>query len=177
MAKEWMIEALGENHLLLPGLIGAALTANDRVKYLLTLVQTARAAADGTSPLTSLREERLASGIDEPALDRVVSESAREADGSYRIPGVEGLSRRARDEVVTMLAPLAAAETPASSWLSERLEALSQELRRSARRGRHSRSPPTRSARASSPSSPRSRGSSASTWTPSAASRSTPRAA
>ncbi len=33
MAKEWMIEALGEDHLLLPGLVRRALAANDRVKY------------------------------------------------------------------------------------------------------------------------------------------------
>ena len=65
-----MIDALGEDHLLLPGLIGAALAANDRVKYLLTLLQAARLRRwDGA--LRSLREERLATGIDDVALDRV----------------------------------------------------------------------------------------------------------
>ena len=63
MAKEWMIEALGERQLLLPGLVRRALAANDRAKYLLTLLQTARAAADGIDGVTSLREERIASGI------------------------------------------------------------------------------------------------------------------
>lgn len=62
MPKEWMIEALGEDHLRLPGLVARALAANDQVKYLLTLLQTARAAADDATVATSLREERLASG-------------------------------------------------------------------------------------------------------------------
>ncbi|MGZ4349470.1 MAG: DUF47 family protein [Solirubrobacteraceae bacterium] len=128
MAKEWMIDALGEDHLLLPGLIGAALAANDRVKYLLTLLQSARACADGTGGPTSLREERLASGIDDIALDRVVSESTRQPDGAYRIPGAQALARRAVAELETMLAPLAAAGVPASARLAERAEAVAQAL-------------------------------------------------
>jgi hypothetical protein len=85
MPKERMIETLGERQLLLPGLVAGALVANDRVKYLLTLLQTARAAANGAPGVSSLREERVASGVDDPRLDHVISDSAREPDGSYRI--------------------------------------------------------------------------------------------
>jgi hypothetical protein len=42
-----MIATLGEQELLLPDLVSRALSANDRVKYLLTPLQSARAAADG----------------------------------------------------------------------------------------------------------------------------------
>ena len=58
MPKDRSIEALGESRLLLPGLVVGALGANDRVKYLLKLMQTACAAADGAVGVTSLRDER-----------------------------------------------------------------------------------------------------------------------
>ena len=127
MPKDRMIELLGEGHLLLPGLLARALAANDRVKYLLTLLQTARSAADGAVDASSLREERLACGVDDPLLDRVVAESARER-GVYRIPGAEALATRAIDEVHKMLAPLKEADPAAANALSERVAMLSNDL-------------------------------------------------
>ena len=123
-----MIAALGEDHLLLPGLVAGALAANDRVKYLLTLLQTARAAADGAIGMTSLHEERMACGVDDVGLDRVVGGSAREPDGCYRIPGAEALARRAIDEAQRMLAPLDAAGVSAARDLGERVAAVSAAL-------------------------------------------------
>jgi pyruvate,orthophosphate dikinase len=120
MPKDRMIEVLGEGHLLLPGLVADALGANDRVKYLLTLIQTARSAADGAVGVASLQDERLASGVNDAGLDRVVGESTRDADGRYRIPGAEALARQAIDEVATMLAPLEAASVPAAPGLAQR---------------------------------------------------------
>ena len=127
MAKDRMIEALGEGHLLLPGLLARALAGNDRVKYLLTLLQTARTAADGAVDAPSLREERLACGVEDPLLDRVVAESARE-NGGYRIPGAEALAARAIDEVHTMLAPLKEADPPVANALAQRVATLSEHL-------------------------------------------------
>src|SRR5208282_6850665 len=75
LMKDAMVEALGEQRLLLPELISGALAANERVKYLLTLLQTARSAADGVAGLGDLGEERLASGVQDSALDRVVGAS------------------------------------------------------------------------------------------------------
>lgn len=128
MTKDRMIESLGEGHLLLPGLVEGALVANDRVKYLLTLLQAARSAADGAAGVNSLREERLASGVDDALLDRVVSESGRERDGRYRIPGAQKLSERALEEVRRMLAPLEEAGLTAASELSKRTDAVAAAL-------------------------------------------------
>ncbi len=128
MPKDTIIEALGDRQLLLPGLLGAALSANDRVKYLLTLLQAARSAADGAAGVASLREERLASGVDEAGLDRVVAESVRRADGSYLIPGAGELSRRAIREVRTMLAPLDSAGVAAARALGRRVQAAEDAL-------------------------------------------------
>jgi pyruvate, orthophosphate dikinase len=129
MAKQRMIEALGERQLLLPAMMPVALAANDRVKYLLTLLQTARSAADGAVGASSLREERLACGIEDPRLDRVVSESSHERDGTYRVPHAQTLARDAIDEVHRMLAPLNASAAPAAHTLGERTGAIAQELR------------------------------------------------
>jgi len=123
-----MIEALGVDDLLLPSLVNRALAANDRVKYLLTLLQTARAAADGATEITNLHEERLASGVDEAQLDRVVGGSIREPNGFYRVPGAERLGRQAIAEARTILAPLTAADARAARTLAERVEAISAAL-------------------------------------------------
>src|SRR5271167_3488787 len=128
MPKDRMIAALGEDHLLLPGLVAGALVANDRVKYLLTLLQTARAVVDGAGGTTSLRDERLACGMVDAGLDRVVGESVREPDGRYRIPGAEMLAHQAVDEVQRMLAPLNTAGSPGAQDLSQRVAAVSAAL-------------------------------------------------
>lgn len=127
--KEWMIEALGEDQLLLPGLVSAALTANDRVKYMLTLLQTAAAAADGDAEVPNLREERLASGVQDSRFDGIAVASTRQGDEGYVIPGAQSLAEQALDEVSTMLAPLTAAGVAAAADLQERLERLRAELR------------------------------------------------
>jgi hypothetical protein len=44
--KSSIVAALGEQRLLLPALLNESLTANDRAKYRLTLLQTAKAHAD-----------------------------------------------------------------------------------------------------------------------------------
>jgi uncharacterized protein Yka (UPF0111/DUF47 family)/phosphohistidine swiveling domain-containing protein len=128
MPKEKMIEALGERELLLPGLVAAASSANDRVKYLLTLLQTARSAADGAPGASNLREERLTSGVEEADLDRVVADSVRRPDGSYVIHGAQQLARRAIGEVRAMTAPLDAAAVPAAPGLRRRVDAIAAGL-------------------------------------------------
>jgi len=125
--KERIIRKLGEDELVLPELLRHALAANDRVKYLLTLLQTARSAADGADE-PDLREERIAAGVQDPTLDRVVHASARVVDGSYRIPRAERLVHEAVGEVETMLAPLQAAHASAAGALAVRLAALSRSL-------------------------------------------------
>jgi pyruvate, orthophosphate dikinase len=128
MAKDRIIETIGETRLLLPDLIVRALSANDRVKYLLTLLQTAGAAADGASEAISLQLERLDCGIEDAGLDLVVASSIREPDGCYRIPGARELVARIADEVRTMLVPLRVGDVPRASELERRAGAVSAEL-------------------------------------------------
>ncbi len=85
--KTRIIDALGERALLLPALVNAALSANDRVKYRLTLLQTARQAADhpGIAP-SRLKNERVAAGLRDAEYDDVVAGAAQLAPGRYQIP-------------------------------------------------------------------------------------------
>ena len=123
-----MIELLGEERLLLPQLIASALEANDRVKYLLALLQAARAAADGETGRGPLRDERLAGGVADAALDRVVPESDRVGDDRYRIPGAGRLAAQAVSEVEEMLRPLRTARVAAAGDLERRLRAVARTL-------------------------------------------------
>ncbi len=67
--KGHIIDSLGEQQLLLPSRINAALAANDRAKYLLTLLQTARYRAENPERWASdLRSERLACGVEDDTL-------------------------------------------------------------------------------------------------------------
>ena len=106
--KAHIASTLGEHALVLPALINAALTANDRSKYYFTLLQTAVSRArQPDRPAPDLRRERVACGIDEHALDAVVAASRAEGDGRIRIPGAEAIVHALTDEVRTMLAPFA----------------------------------------------------------------------
>jgi uncharacterized protein Yka (UPF0111/DUF47 family) len=106
--KTRIVQALGEQRLLLPALINAALAANDRAKYYFTLLQTAVSHADRPDiPAPDLRRERLACGVDDDALDAVVGTSRREGNGRYRVPGAADVVHALVGDVGAMLAPFA----------------------------------------------------------------------
>ncbi|HYB22837.1 MAG TPA: DUF47 family protein, partial [Solirubrobacteraceae bacterium] len=100
---------------------------NDRVKYLLALLQSARAAADG-GRVSDLHEERLAGGVEDPALDRVVGASALASPGVYRIPRADKVIADALADVEAMLAPLLTAGVEGAQELGRRLAALRPSL-------------------------------------------------
>ena len=105
--KREVVVELGQTALLLPTLVSRGLEANDRAKYLLSLLQAARTHADEpTAPFSPLREERLAAGIGDDELDRIVSRSCRVDDGLYLIPGARALHDALIESVAEMLEPL-----------------------------------------------------------------------
>jgi len=112
--KRDVLEELGEQTLLLPALINSALAANDRAKYLLSLLQAARSSADAPSqPYSSLREERLAAGIGDVGLDEVVARSRRISPGRYLVPQARRIHKDLTKAIGEMLAPLIAAQAAA----------------------------------------------------------------
>jgi len=122
--KTRILDSLNEQALLLPSLVNRALTANDRVKYRFTLLQAAQAHADRPDAVTSsLRAERLAAGVPDSDLDRVVGDSERLGPGRYRVPASAGIVHEVFSDVAEMLEPLRVAEIPESTAFTQRLQA------------------------------------------------------
>jgi uncharacterized protein Yka (UPF0111/DUF47 family) len=110
--KAEVLAAIGETGLGRAASVNAALAANDRVKYLLSLLQVAAAHADQpAAPPASLKRERIACGIDDTALDAIAAAARREGH-AWRIPGAAGVLARIGREVEIMAAPVIAAGTP-----------------------------------------------------------------
>jgi CHAD domain-containing protein/uncharacterized protein Yka (UPF0111/DUF47 family) len=105
--KTRIVEELGQPELLLPALVNEALAANDRAKYLMTLLQLAREHADHPDlEVTDLRQERLACGVADIELDEVVRRSRKGDRDMYHIPAARHILELLRDDVRRMLAPL-----------------------------------------------------------------------
>jgi uncharacterized protein Yka (UPF0111/DUF47 family) len=109
--KSEVLAVIGEGGLRQPAAVNAALAANDRVKYAFTLLQMAAAHADQPEqPPASLKRERLACGIDDPALDGLTASARRAGATQYLMPGVAGLLARIAADMRTMAAPVGDAD-------------------------------------------------------------------
>jgi len=123
--KTGIVAALGESRLLLPALLNEALAANDRAKYRLTLLQTAKARADGPGGVFSdLRTERLACGITDSSYDDIVSGTVKLGEGIYAMPLVSELCASLHDDLLAMIAPFEAAQKAEGPLYQQRLKSL-----------------------------------------------------
>ncbi|HUY92522.1 MAG TPA: hypothetical protein VMV10_27535 [Pirellulales bacterium] len=105
--KHQIVAELGENSLLLPNVVNAALAANDRAKYLIALLQAAKAHADRPEAgAVDLKLERIACGVDQAEFDTVAERSSKEGDGRYSIPSARQVYELLVEQVRQMLAPL-----------------------------------------------------------------------
>ncbi|HXZ01525.1 MAG TPA: DUF47 family protein [Stellaceae bacterium] len=130
-AKTQIVDFLGERALVLPVLLAGALAANERAKYVLSLLQVAASQAEQPqAPVRSLRAEREACGIAEQDFDRSVARAEHDGHGNYHIPGARRLVAILDDALRTMIAPLAVAGKDAPeaaerhAGFAERLERL-----------------------------------------------------
>jgi uncharacterized protein Yka (UPF0111/DUF47 family) len=122
--KTEILEAIGEMDLGLPAQIHAALAANERIKYYLTLLQLAAARADHPElPSDTLQGERLACGIGDRSLDDLATQARRE-NGRYRIPGYSLTVERIVDDLRVVAAPVLAKTHGRRVEFAERLERL-----------------------------------------------------
>ena len=126
--KVAIIEKIGESGVLLPELITRGLAAHDRLKYYLTLLQTAYtyALAPG-KPVPSLRTQREASGLEDTTLDRVIEGSVDRGGGTVYMPGCCQTVATVFEESRRMLQPLLVAGT-ARSDLQGRAEIYKRRL-------------------------------------------------
>lgn len=123
--KTHIIDALGESRLLLPALLNEALAANDRSKYLFTLVQMARSHADQPDgQVSDLRAERRAAGIADETLDAVIASGGKVDGERYRIPRVQAICAELYEELQRMLEPIKTAGIEETASFAARLKLL-----------------------------------------------------
>ncbi len=121
MEKSHIVEALGEEGLRLPALLNEALAANDRAKYLFTVLQVAQGHAEHPGgPPPELRAERDAAGLAAAGFDEVAAAAVKVGDDRYYMPGVDRLCARLHAEVDAMLAPLQASGESAADFEGRR---------------------------------------------------------
>src|SRR5271165_7359516 len=123
--KTEVLAAIGEDGLRRPAAVNAALAANDRVKFALTLLQAALAHADHPEqPADNLRRECIGCGIDDLELDGMVAATRRQG-ARYQVPGAARLLARIAADMRVMAAPvLAAGRHPGQADVAARLDAL-----------------------------------------------------
>jgi uncharacterized protein Yka (UPF0111/DUF47 family) len=124
--KARIVAALGERLLLLPFLLNEALAANDRAKYRLTLLQTAKAHADfPAETFSDLHAERLACCIGDAWYDDVVAETVKSGADTYALPHVRELMSALGDDLTAMVTPFEATQRPEADAFRLRLQQLS----------------------------------------------------
>ena len=125
VGKVAIVESLGEKAVLLPGLIAAALTANDRLKIRMTLLQEASAqASEPGRAAPALESERRAAGLEDAAFDAIFS-GARPLDaGHFIAPGAAALAGGMADDLAAMVEPLEVVGGEGAAALKRRVDAI-----------------------------------------------------
>lgn len=119
--KSRILEAMGVTELQRASGLSDALAANDRVKYLLSLLQMAVSHADHPDQsASSLKRERLAAGMDDASLDDMVAGAQRKGH-DYQMPGAAHVMQRIATEMRVMAEPVIAG---GKSRFAERLQEL-----------------------------------------------------
>ena len=106
--KSQILAAIGEKELQPLTGLNAALAANDRIKFAFSFLQTAASHAEHPDrPRITLKQERVACGIDDPELDGALAGSHM-VGAACCVPAASRLLRRIAEDVRIMAAPLIA---------------------------------------------------------------------
>jgi uncharacterized protein Yka (UPF0111/DUF47 family) len=106
MQKAEAVAALGQRRLMWPAWVKAALSANDRLKVYLTVLQTACShAAHPNGDLPDLTKEIAAAGLNGTWLQNVAAD-ARQIDGELMVPELPRLETCFADDLATMARPV-----------------------------------------------------------------------
>jgi uncharacterized protein Yka (UPF0111/DUF47 family) len=120
----------GKSDLLVMEKVRRALQANERVKYLLTLLQLAQAQAQTPSPQPDdLSVERRRAGIEDTELDQVIPQATLVDGDRLAIPVVDKILELAFEETARMCDPLVVARGAEGSALKDRLTEVSAAVR------------------------------------------------
>lgn len=106
MSKTQAVAALGQHRLMLPAWVKAALSANDRLKVYLTVLQAASSrAAHPKREVPDLANEIAAAGMNAAWLHDMVA-AARRVDDDLLIPGMPKLVGSIEEDLTTMARPV-----------------------------------------------------------------------
>jgi len=123
--KSKIIERLGESDILLPALIAQGLSANDRVKVRLSILQAAaRHARDPAQVHFDLRGECRAVGLDLVAMEMIVNRAGQLRDERITAPGLGDLRAAIWDDIATMMEAVKSGDAAQGDLLDDRLSAL-----------------------------------------------------
>jgi hypothetical protein len=129
LEKLSIVEELGENELLVPGLINSALVANNKIKYYFTLLQTAcEKAQHPEKEYPDLRMERISAGENDTSLDAVVNAAVKIDEDSYLIPDSEKVINSILLCMDEMIRPLVASSRVDDADFSTRLKKLRSDI-------------------------------------------------
>ncbi|WFP62275.1 DUF47 family protein [Mesorhizobium sp. WSM4904] len=122
MEKTGVVAALGQTELLRPAWIKAALAANDRLKFYLTVLQAARAQADhpGTAQL-DLHREYSSAHIDAPWIIELPASAYLEAS-TLHLANLPKLAQKLRDDLRIMARPIQGSAEDPDLTLSARVD-------------------------------------------------------
>jgi len=123
--KSKIIEQLGESDILLPALIAQGLSANDRVKVRLSILQAAaRHARDPAQVHFDLRDECRGASLDLVAMETLVNRAGRLGDERITAPGLGDLRTAIWDDIASMMEAVKSGDAAQGDVVDERLSAL-----------------------------------------------------
>jgi len=121
MQKTQAVASLGQHRLMLPAWVKAALSANDRLKVYLTVVQSASShASHPHRDVPDLGKEIAAAGLNTAWLHDLAA-VARRVDGDLFIPDLPRLLKCVEDDLATLARPVLET-TPAGEELHRRVQ-------------------------------------------------------
>ncbi|MBB5372777.1 hypothetical protein [Acidocella aromatica] len=127
--KSEIVGVLGESEVLLPGLISAALAANDRIKLRLSLMQEATAKArEPARAARGFAPELRAAGLDSEMPETALGQARLLGPDTLFLPGAGALLGGLKTDLDAMLAPLTTAAMPEAASLAPRVQALQPAL-------------------------------------------------
>jgi len=123
--KSKIIEQLGQADILLPSLVTEGLAANDRIKVRMSALQaTAHHAQQPDSAVSDLSIECRAAGIPPAPLATLIGGAHSAGDGRMSAPGLTGLMKEIKDDVVTMIRAASAGNAAEGETMHARLAAI-----------------------------------------------------
>ncbi|MDP2870005.1 hypothetical protein [Methyloversatilis sp.] len=121
MRKESAVEALGQQSLLMPARIKAALAANDRLKLSLTMLQAAAAhASDREAPVADWAPDMRQAGLHDATWLRELVSTAYFDDHTLVLPKIAPLADLLQTDLTLMARPVCDGGTPADAELQQR---------------------------------------------------------